>query len=101
MWSKLPGDNFLLGLLTGVISLVISWFSLRAIRLSVAEYYGNPYLFPAPRVELICILINILFFRVMIVNLDKEKTGKGILFITVFLSITYFFLFYKFNYRLP
>ena len=100
MWSKLPGDSFLLGLVTGVVTLVISYFSLRAIRLSVAEYYGNPYIFPAPRIELICMLINILFFRVMIVNLQKEKTGRGILFITVILSITYFFLFYKFNYRL-
>lgn len=100
MWSKLPGDNFLLGLITGMFTLIISYFSLRAIRLSVAEYYGNPYIFQAPRVELICILINILFFRVMIVNLQKEKTGRGILFITVILSITYFFLFYKFNYRL-
>jgi hypothetical protein len=101
MWSKLPGDNFFLGLITGITSLVISWFSLRAIRLSVVEYYGNSYIFPSPRIELICILINILFFRVMIVNLEKEKTGRGILFITVLLSITYFFLFYKFNYRLP
>jgi len=101
MWSKLPGDNFLLGLITGTFTLIISWFSLRAIRISVAEYYGNPYMFPAPRIELICMLINILFFRVMIVNLGKEKTGKGILFITVVFSMTYFFLFYKFNYRLP
>ena len=101
MWSKLPGDNFILGLITGITTLVISYFSLRAVRLSIAEYYGNPYIFPAPRIELICMLINILFFRVMIVNLGKEKTGKGILFITVILSITYFFLFIKYSYRLP
>ena len=100
MWSKLPGDNFLLGLVTGIVTLVVSYFSLRAIRLSLADYYGDPNIFPAPRVELICMLINILFFRVMIVNLEKEKTGRGILFITVILSITYFFLFYKFNYSL-
>jgi hypothetical protein len=101
MWSKLPGDNFFLGLITGTITLIVSWISLRAIRFTVAEYYGNPYIFPSPRIEFICMLINILFFRIMIVNLDKEKTGRGILFITVVLSITYFFLFYKFNYRLP
>ena len=100
MWSKLPGDNFILGLVTGITMLVISYFSLRAIRLLLVDYYGNPYFFPSPRVELICILINILLFRVMIVNLEKEKTGRGILFVTVILSITYLFLFYKFNYRL-
>ena len=101
MWSKLPGDKFILGLVTGIVSLAVSYFSLRAIRLSVVVHYGDPFIFPAPRIELICLLINILFFRVMIVNLEKEKTGRGILFVTVILSITYFFLFFKFNYRLP
>jgi hypothetical protein len=101
MWSKLPGDSFILGFVTGIISLIISYFSLRAIRLLFVEHYGNPYFFPAPRVELICMLINILFFRIMIVNLKKEKTGRGILFITVLLSVTFFYLFFKLNYRLP
>ena len=101
MWSKLPGDNFILGLVTGIITLLVTYASLRGIRLLFVDYYGNPYFFPAPRIELICILINILFFRVMIVNLGKEKTGRGILFITVLLSITFFFLFFKINYRLP
>jgi hypothetical protein len=101
MWSKLPGDSFILGLVTGIVTLIASYISLRAIRLSLVEYYGNPYLFPAPRIELICMLINILFFRIMIVNLQKEKTGRGILFITVILSVTFFFLFFKLNYRLP
>src|SRR5688500_16737149 len=101
MWSKLPGDNFILGLLTGTITLLVSYLSLRAIRLSFAEQFGNPFIFPSPRIELISILINILFFRFMIINLRKEQTARGILFITVILAMIFFILFYKFNYRLP
>ncbi len=99
MLNKLP-DNFFAGMLGGIITLVCSFFILRTARLALAAHFGNPYFFPQPRVELIVILINIIFFRVMIVNLKKEKTGRGILFITVLLAILFFFLFFIFNYRL-
>ena len=101
MWSKQNSDSFLLGLIAGLASLFICWFALRAIRLSLIDHYGNPYFFPPPRIELITILINVIFFRIMIVNFKKEKTGRGILFITVILSLAFFYLFFKFNYRLP
>ena len=101
MSTKLNSDNFLLGVITGLISLFLIWFGLRSVRLSLIEHYGNPYFFPPPRIELITILINVIIFRIMIVNLKKEKTGRGILFITVILSLAFFYLFFKFNYRLP
>ncbi len=101
MWNKIAGDNFLLGLFVGIISLVLSYLLLRYMRLMMVQHYGNPYFFPSPRVELICILINILLFRFSVVNCKKEKMGKGILFSTVIISLTYFFLFYRFNFRLP
>jgi len=101
MWIKLPQDNFFFGLLAGIASLVLSYLLLRSVRLMFVEHYDNPYIFPAPRVELITILINVILFRIVIVNLNKDKTGRGILFSTVILSITFFFLFYKFNFRLP
>jgi hypothetical protein len=100
MLSK-PKDNFFFGLLAGLATLVLSYLSLRYVRLMAADHYGNPYIFPAPRVELITILINVLLFRIMIVNIKKEETGKGILFVTVILAITFFILFFKFNFRLP
>lgn len=101
MLNRLTQDNFFLGLFSGIAMLVVTWFALRAGRLVLVGYYGNPYFFSAPRVELICILINILLFRIVIVNLKKEKTGRGILFGTVLISLVFFFLFYKYNFRLP
>ncbi|CAN5460176.1 hypothetical protein BH11BAC1_BH11BAC1_22950 [soil metagenome] len=101
MLNKLPQDNFLLGLFTGIASLFLSWLALRAIRMALVDYYGNPYFFPSPRIELITMLINLILFRVVIVNLKREKTGRGILFSTVVASMIFFFLFYKQNFRLP
>lgn len=101
MWNKLPEDNFLLGLLMGIATMVLSFLLLRSLRLALVNHYGNPYFFPAPRIELITILINVIIFRIMIVNLQRERTGKGILFVTVILSMLFFILFLKFNYRLP
>jgi len=101
MWTKLPQDNFFLGLFTGIAVLFLTYLALRSARLALVDYYGNPYFFPAPRIELITILINIILFRIVIVNLKMEKTGRGILFGTVVLSIVFFYLFYRFNYRLP
>jgi hypothetical protein len=101
MLSKFNGDNFLFGLFAGLATLLVSYLTFRFVRASLAEHYGNPYFFPAPRIELLAILVNILFFRVMMVNLKREKTGRGILFGTVILAMIFFFLFFKYNYRLP
>ena len=101
MWIKPPGDHFLTGLLGGITTLTLTYLGLREVRLALVDYYGNPYFFPAPRIELITILVNIILFRVVIINYGKEQTGRGILFITVILSLAFFFLFYRYNYRLP
>ena len=100
MWKKLPDDSFLLGLLTGLVSLFISYQLMRWLRMAAVSYYGNPYVFPAPRIQLICILLNILLFRFALVRFKMEKTGKGILLITVLLSFTYFYFFLRFHYQL-
>jgi hypothetical protein len=101
MLNKFPQDNFFFGLFTGIALLFLTYLLLRTVRLAMASHYGNPYFFPSPRIEFITILINIILFRYVIINLKKEKTGRGILFGTVMLAILFFFLFYKFNYRLP
>ena len=100
MWNRLPEDNFFMGMIAGMASLMLTLFVLRSARLALADYYGDPYFFPSPRVELITILINVLLFRVVIVNMKKDKTGRGILFSTVLLSMTFFFLYFKMNFRL-
>lgn len=100
MWNRLPEDNFFMGMIAGMASLMLTLFVLRSARLALADHYVNPYFFSSPKVELICILINVLLFRVVIINLNKEKTGRGILFSTVLLSMIFFILYFKMNYRL-
>lgn len=101
MSIKWPVDNFLTGLFAGAMLMTLSYSGLRAIRLAAAEHYDNPYLFQAPRIELITILLNLILFRITIVNFKKEKAGRGILFVTVVVSFVFFLLFYRFQFRLP
>ena len=101
MWIKMPEDNFFVGILAGLITLVLAYLVLRFVRITFVDLYDNPYFFPAPRIEFIAMLINIIFFRLVIINMKRDKTGRGILFVTVVLSLTFLFLFYKINFRLP
>lgn len=81
-----------MGVVAGLISVVLFYFLLSAIRLLVINYYGNPYMLKPPTVQLLTMLVNIILFRLLIINFKKEETGKGLLFITVLVTLGYFFL---------
>src|SRR5262245_48603827 len=101
MWKKLPEDSFVLGLAVGMATLFTSYVLFRWLRLALVNHYGNPYFFPAPRIQLLAILLNVILFRYIMVKVRKEKTGKGILLSTVVLSFAYFYMFLRHNYQLP
>ena len=84
-------------MLSGLFTLALTYFLLTWLRSLLIDYYGNPYLLRPPAVQLITMMINIIFFRMLIINFDKEKTGKGFLFITVMITLAYFFIFFKMN----
>lgn len=88
-------DSFPAGLAFGGGLLIVSYFLFNWLRLLLIRFYGNPYLLKPPTVQLFCMVINVLVFRWMIINLEKEKTGKGILFVTVLSMFIYFFVFYR------
>jgi hypothetical protein len=96
---KLP-DWFLFGILIAILCLGISYFLLYILRLAFVNYYGNPYVFAEPRIQLIAMLINVVLFRVVVVNFKKEKTGRGILFTTVILTFLYLVLYSRYNFRM-
>ena len=81
-----------MGVFVGLISLVLFYFLLSAIRMTVIKYFGNPYMLKPPTIQLLTMLINIILFRLLIINFKKEETGKGLLFITVLVTLGYFFL---------
>jgi hypothetical protein len=93
-WIK---DSFILGLLYGLVSLVIFYYMFSAIRSLIIDYYGNPYILRPPIVHLLTMLVNIILFRLLMINYGKEKTGKGLLFVTVIATLAYFFIFFKMN----
>ena len=87
-------------MLTGVLCLGVSYFLLYSLRLLMVKYNGNPYSFAEPRVQLVSVLINVILFRFMMVTFQKEKTGRGVLFITVILTFLYFFLYSRYQFRM-
>src|SRR3954466_7054649 len=98
--KKLP-DNFLFGILFGIISLFVTYSVVRLFHLYIVEQYGYGSLMRPPRIPLFTIVINVLIFRFIMLNFQKENTGKGFLFITAILSFVYFFIFFRTNMELP
>jgi presenilin-like A22 family membrane protease len=95
--GKRINDSFAFGLLAGLISLVLFYFLFTAVRTLLINYYGNPYILRPPVVQLLTMLVNIIIFRLMMINYGREKTGKGLLFVTVLSTFIYFFIFLKLN----
>ena len=59
----------------------------------VIDITDNAAILRPPFPQLLAMLMNILLFRLLIINLKKENTGKGVLFITVLLTLAYFFIY--------
>ena len=48
-----------------------------------------------PAAQLISLLFSIIVFRIVMINMQKEKIGKGYLFIVALAVFGYFFIFNK------
>lgn len=96
-WEKKIKNSFVFGLVSGLVSLAIFYFMFSWIRTWISNYVDNPYLFRPPVVQLLTLLVNIILFRFLMINFNKEKTGKGFLFITVISALIYFFIFFRIN----
>jgi len=94
--KKIP-DSFLLGLVSGVATLSLFYLVFAWLRKLAVNYYGNPYMLAAPKVQLFAIFLNVLLFRFFVITLDKEKFGKGVLMVTVIISLIYFFYYFKYH----
>jgi hypothetical protein len=93
-WKKLPEDSFFFGMAFGGVILFAVYYILTAIRTLLIYQSGNPFLMAPPRVQLFTIVINIILFRYIVLKLDREKTGRGLLFITLIAAFAYFYLFF-------
>src|SRR4051812_32678627 len=90
-------DSFVTGLLTGAISMVLFFYLLSGIRSFIINYSGNLYMLRPPAVQLFTMIINVILFRILMLNYNKENIAKGFLFITVIATLIYFYIFYRIN----
>jgi hypothetical protein len=86
-------DSFLLGVISGLLALILFYSSLSGIRYLSVRCLNTELILRHPSLEFITILINIILFRFITVNFDKEKTGKGFLLSTIVVSFVYFYFF--------
>ena len=88
----LKKDNWLLGILIGIILPVIIF----GVLYLIINFLGTPYqkdvLFKTRNIPLTGIFINMLPFRYYMVNLKYDKTGRGILAITILYAIIFFII---------
>jgi hypothetical protein len=91
-WIK---DSFLFGLLFGIVSIVFFFYLVSFIRSAVIYKTFNQLFLRPPAVQMIATALNIIVFRILMINLHKEKTGRGFLFITVIIFLSYFFYYSK------
>lgn len=88
-------DNYITGVILAFVILPITYFGAEGIRSVVVKYKADPYLYPPPAAQLISLLFSIIVFRIVMINMQKEKIGKGYLFIVALAVFGYFFIFNK------
>lgn len=91
MFKRIP-DNFLSGMLIGGLLLIAIAVLISYLRGMVYAEQDIPIYLRRPKPELVGLAVNIFLFRLFMVRLNKEKTGRGILFTTVLLVLMYYFI---------
>jgi hypothetical protein len=88
-------DNYLTGLLLGVAAPIIFYGLLYLIDMLLYSFAGVHLTPEYHYLYLLSMAFNIILFRYYFVSLKAEKTGKGILLVTIIYIMVYFFLFFK------
>ncbi|REJ84788.1 MAG: hypothetical protein DWQ44_08110 [Bacteroidetes bacterium] len=91
-WKK---DRFVSGLVLGAVLLLIFYFAADKVRYLFVLHYNDPYIFAPPRVQLVAMALTLICFRLLLLNFNRERTAKGVLFTTVLATFAYFIWHYK------
>lgn len=83
----LKKNSFWLGLVIGIIIPLILFGILYALNLFTKVFEHPPVILSTKKLMFICSALNILPVRYYFVNGGLEKTGQGVLFVTVFLIL--------------
>jgi hypothetical protein len=83
----LKKNSFLLGLVIGIIIPLTLFGLLYGLNFFTKVFEHPPVILPMKKMMFICTALNILPVRYCFIKNDLEKTGQGVLFVTVFLIL--------------
>ena len=75
-------DNFIVGIFLGLICPVIVCFFLNILIKNILR---------ESTIHVICLMINFPLLRIFLINYEKDKLGRGILFISFILTAIFIF----------
>jgi hypothetical protein len=87
MRSFFKRDNIWLGIGIALVVPVMMYFLLKLINL----FTGEEHILQNSTMQLIAVFVNLLPFRYYLVRIKADKTGRGILMITMILALIYFY----------
>ena len=91
MWNKyFVRDNFLLGLILGIALPAVSLLFLCLLDLAVVKVFETHMLHKQAYLVLLSIVVNLFAIKYYFVNLQYDKTGRGVLLVTFLLVLKYF-----------
>ena len=83
-------NNWLLGIIIGITVPAIILVVLYGVFYFFGTAYHKDLLLKPENIPLVAIFFNMILFRYYMVNLKYDKTGRGILAITIFFAIFFF-----------
>ncbi len=87
-------DSYLVGAVIAFLFLPFTYFIVESIRSEILIMKADPYLYPPPASQLVTLLFSIIVFRILMINLGKEKLAKGYFFILGMSVFIYFFIYH-------
>ncbi len=88
----LKKDNWFLGIIIGILVPAIIFAVLFLITSILDIHYPKKVFLKPKNIPLIAIFFNMIPFRYYMVNLKYDKTGRGILMVTIIYAIIFFFI---------
>ncbi len=88
-------NNYFFGALLALVVPVISYgifYALSQILINAGIWHG----FNRPEnIYILSLIFNIILFRIYFVRLKADKTGRGLLLVTIVLILLFFYLFFQ------
>ena len=82
-------DKFFYGVIFGITSIGLEYLLLLGLKMILESKFNSVHLLDSLRIAFIILAFNIILFRIIIVNWDKPKTGKGVLMSIIVAAVIY------------